>query len=85
MVLLIKTIPRLTEPRAGDRVYEGDILGVNPRTLEAVVSPISGMITEIFITANRRSLMLVIDSSGRVNDREMADAEGEAGLSAFGG
>jgi Na+-translocating ferredoxin:NAD+ oxidoreductase RnfC subunit len=76
----------LTEPRAGDRVYEGDILGLNPRTLEAVVSPISGMVTETFITANRRSLMLVIDSSGRVNDREeMADAEGEAGLSAFGG
>ncbi|MCL0104614.1 hypothetical protein M1O57_03365 [Dehalococcoidia bacterium] len=82
MVLLIRTIPRLTEVRAGDSVHQGDTLGVNPRTLEAVVSPISGIVADIFITADRRSLMLVIDSSSRLDDREVADAKREASLSA---
>lgn len=44
---------------AGDWVCEGDPLGINPRTLECVLSPTDGVIRDIIHLRNSHCLIAV--------------------------
>ena len=46
----------------GDSVRKGGFLGINPRTLEMVTAPSSGLIADSFCTSRKNSLILVIMS-----------------------